>query len=266
MAAYRFADTTAYSVRFDAGLEGRAEGLRGSRPYSAASGARIAITAATDTASGRIELTLSADTLSFQASDRDGQEGAYMEERLKRYRARLVLARSGQILALEEEPDLPPLEFSPLNFGRFIAYGLPAFPAMAVKVGTEWQVDQPLLDKFHPDSRVVKRYRAQAIRETPAGRLLECKVEIAAWLEEGLAAPASESAAGGAQPTLTGGGEAVFNLDRGIPVSSDLELEGRFMSRIGGGATDSSSQMDMPLRLTLRLSLRFPESRAASPR
>lgn len=266
LAAYRFDDHAAYSVRYDAALEGRAEGFRGSRSYSSSSGARIAFTAATDSASGRIELTLSADTLSFRASDRDDQEGAYMEERLKRYRARLILGRSGQILILEEEPDLPPLEFSPLNFGRFIAYGLPAFPAMAVKAGSEWQVDQPLLDKFHPASRVVKRYRVQAIRETPAGRLLECKVDIAAWLEEGLAAPVPGSAAGGDQPTMTGRGEAVFNLDQGIPVSSDLELEGRFVSRIKEGATDSAGHFDMPLRLTLRLALRFPDSQAPSPR
>lgn len=179
-----------------------------------------------------------------------------MEERLRRYKVRLAISAGGKVLAVEEEPDLPPVDFSPLNFGRFLAYGIPAFPKEAVKAGSEWQVDQPLLDKFHPGSRVVKRYKAQGVRQTAEGRLLDCKVEVEAWLEDGLAA--REAAAGGPpRPDLSGRGEAVFNLDRGLPVSSGLELEGRFLSQVREGASDSARVVELPLRLGLRIELRF---------
>lgn len=267
-AAYRLTDRAAYSLRYVAGLEGKAEGFGGSRHYDAQAKAHMAMKAVPDTAGGRMEVTLTADSISFQASDRDGYEGRYMVERLKRYKARLVLSATGQILALEEEPDLPPVDFSPLNFGRLLIYGMPAFPKEPLKPGSEWQVEQSLLDKFQPDSRIVKRYKVLGIRESTGGRLLECEVKLEAWLGEDLGSQEPVPEAGGpqvrgpdagrAQPSLTGKGGMVFNLDRGVPVSSDLDLQGRFTSRVReGGGGDSANMVDLPLRLELRLKLGF---------
>lgn len=254
-AAYRLSDRADYTLRYEAVLKGRAEGSRGSRPYDARAHARLGFKAVPDSAGGRIEIAFTADSIAFAASDRDGGEGRYMEERLRRYKARMVLTTSGKVLAVEEEPEPPPVDFSPLNIGRFLAYGLPAFPAIAVRAGSEWRVEQPLLDKFHPGSRLVKRYKAQGIRETGEGRLLSCAVEVEAWLEEDLSQGQGSAAA--PRPSLSGRGEAVFNLDRGMPVSSTLELEGRFNSQVREGGSDSSRVVDLPVRLDLKLDLRF---------
>lgn len=256
VAAWRLSADSAYVLEYDVALEGEAEGFRGRNAYDARARARMAMSAVPDSAGGRFELTLTADTIEFQADDREGQEGAYMVERLRRYKARLALSTTGKVLAVEEEPDLPPVDFSPLNFGRFLAYGIPAFPQEPVKTGSEWQVDQPLLDKFHPGSRVVKRYKAQGVRQTAEGRLLDCKVEIEAWLEDGLASR-EPAVAGQPPPDLTGKGETVFNLDRGLPVSSEFNLEGRFRSQVREGSSDSARVVDLPLRLGLRVDLRF---------
>jgi hypothetical protein len=264
--AYRFAADTTYSLRYEASLEGRAGGSRGDRPYRADASAGLSFTAVPDSAAGRVGLAFTADSVAFRASDRDEQESRYMEDRLRRYRAEVVLSRTGQLLALAEEPDLPPVELSPVSFGRYLAYGMPALPDGEVAAGSEWKVEQALLDKFHPEARVVKRYRAVAIRETPGGRRLDCRVEVEVFLEEGLAARGPRSAADSARPGLTGRGETVFDLDRGLPVSSVLELEGRFATPVrqegeagkeGAGASDSGRVVEVPIDLRLRLSLRF---------
>lgn len=256
VAAWRLSADSAYVLEYDVALEGEAEGFRGRNAYDARARAKMALSAVPDSAGGRFDLTLTADSIEFKADDREGQEGEYMVERLRRYKARLALSTTGKVLSVEEEPDLPPVDFSPLNFGRFLAYGIPAFPQEPVKAGSEWQVDQPLLDKFHPGSRVVKRYKAQGVRQTAEGRLLDCKVEIEAWLEDGLATR-EPAAAGQPPPDLTGKGETVFNLDRGLPVSSEFKLEGRFRSQVREGASDSARLVDLPLRLGLKVDLRF---------
>lgn len=258
-AAYRMSDSAAYAVRYEASLEAGADGFRAARDYGSRATARLSIAAGADPSAGSARLVLTADSIAFRASDRDEEEGRYMVERLKRYKARLAITAAGRVLALEEEPDLPPVAFSPLNFGRFLLYGLPAFPDTAIREGSEWRVEQPLLDKFHPGSRLVKTFRAGGIRQTPEGRVLECDMEVEAWLEEDLE-PEEAGADGGAEKaggaTLTGHGRARFNLDRGEPVSSKLELTGRFLSRVQVGGPEASPA-DHPIRLGLRLELRF---------
>jgi hypothetical protein len=236
---------------------GKAEGFRGSRPYDSRTEATLRFKAVPDSAGGRIEVAFAADSITFEASDRDETERRYMEERLRRYKARMVLSTAGRVLALEEEPEPPPVEFSPLNIGRFLAVGMPAFPPVAVKAGSEWQVEQPLLDKFRPESRVVKRYRVEDIRETAEGRLLVCAVDVEAWLGEGPGAAGFGASGDTAISSLAGKGEAVFNLDRGVPVSSLIDLEGRFTSPIREGGADSGRVVDLPIRLGMRLDLRF---------
>jgi hypothetical protein len=257
VATYRFTADATYSISYQAVLSGKAEGFRGARAYDADARAGLLVKVDPDSSSGRIGLTVTADSIVYAASDRDAEEGRYMQERLRRYKARMVLSRTGQVLALEEEPDLPPVDFSPLNFGRFLAYGIPSFPREAVQAGSEWTTEQPLFDKFHPGSKVVKRYKVQGIRETPEGRLVECSVTLEAWLEDGLASPSARSAGDSGTPDLSGRGEAVFNLDRGQPISSTLELDGRFNSPIREGGTDSGRVVDLPVRLGLRLDIRF---------
>jgi hypothetical protein len=257
VAAYRFSSDRAYTIHYQAVLTGKAEGFQGSRAYGAAARAGLHVNAVQDSVSGRSELTVTADSIAFTASDRDPEEGRYMQERLRRYKAKMVVSRTGQVLALEEEPDLPPVDFSPLNFSRLLAYGLPAFPREAVRAGSEWTAEQPLLDKFHPASKVVKRYKVKAIRETPDGRLLECDVWVDAWLEDGLASSAAPAAGDSGTADLSGRGEVVFNLDRGQPLISTLELEGRFQSPVHEGVNDSGRVLNKPVRLGLRLDLRF---------
>jgi hypothetical protein len=253
-AAYRLADPASFEVRYEAALEAGADGFRAARDYGSLASARLSVAAEPDSATGSLRLALTADSIAFRASDRDEEESRYMVERLKRYKARLVITAAGRALALEEEPDLPPVDFSPLNFGRFLLYGLPAFPDTAIREGSEWRIEQPLLDKFHPGSRLVKTFRAAGIRQTPEGRVLECGMELEAWLGEDLD-PGGAAASGGTEKAaLTGRGKVRFNLDKGTPIAADLDLTGRFLSRVrdGGGASE-----DHPIRLELRLDLRF---------
>lgn len=256
-AAYRFDPDQALAVRYQAVLTGKSDGFRAARGYEAMAKATFLLRAATDSASGRTELIMTADSIDYSASDRDPEESRYMRDRLIRYKAKISLARTGQVLALEEEPDPPPVDFSPLNFGRFLAYGLPAFPREAIHDGSTWISEQPLLDKFHPGSKVIKRYKVKAIRETAEGRLLECAVEVEAWLEDGLASPSAQAAGDSSLPDLSGHGETVFNLDRGLPISSTVELEGRFNSTVREGQGDSGRVVDLPVRLGLKLDLSF---------
>ncbi len=261
VAEYRFAggDSTGpgFPLRYEAVLEGRVEGLAGARPYDSRARARLRFQAVTDSAAGRIEAAFSADSIGFSASDRDAAETGYMEDRLRRYKARMVLSSTGRVLALEEEPEPPPVDFSPLNIGRFLAFGMPAFPSDPVKEGSEWLVEQPLLDKFHPASRVVKRYRVAEVRETAEGRLLLCSVNVEAWLDTDLGAAGYGSSGDTSRPALSGKGEAVFDLARGVPVSSRLEMEGRFVSQVRENGSDSGRVVDRPIRLALRLDLQF---------
>ena len=104
---------------------------------------------------------------------------------------------------------------------------------------------------------MVKRYRVEEVRETGEGRLLICAVEVEAWLEEGPGTPGSGAAGDSTRPVLSGKGEAVFNLDRGVPVSSRLDLEGLFTSPIRENGLDSGRLVDQAIRLALRLDLQF---------
>jgi hypothetical protein len=208
-----------------------------------------------DSAKGQIEIALAVDTLDFKAAERSPEEDAYMDGRLKKYRARIALSRTGQLLSLEEEPALPPVAFSPLAMGRWLAYALPAFPETALRQGKRWDITQSLLDKFHPDSRVVKHYTLSAIRETPEGDQAICLVEFEAWLDEDVGGPA-------AAPALKGSGKIVFNLEKGRPESASLELEGTFREGPPRTPEDSARAAGgeaRPLELREKVELTFSD-------
>jgi hypothetical protein len=243
-----------YGIHYQAALEAAG---KGKRSYASSASAGLSLKAGpapasrpADTVKTNAELVLTIDSLAFGGADRDPGEDRYMVERLRKYRARLLLTRTGQILALEEEPALPPVELSTLNFGRWLLYCLPAFPTETIGDGSQWTAEQPLLDKFHPDSKVVKTYTATALRKSEAGRILKLKVEMSVLLED----LGDESAAKG--PALTGQGEVLFNLDKGLPVSMELTLQGNFRTPKAPGS-DSAAPASKPLRLKEYLLLRF---------
>jgi hypothetical protein len=268
-AAYVFSPGVTYAIRYGATLEA---GGTGSRAYVSSAQAGLSLkalapaaaapAAAGDSArprseeelrppAGKAELSLTVDSLAFSGSDRDAGEDRYMADRLRKYRARFVFSEAGQALALEEEPALPPVEFSTLNFGRWLLYCLPAFPAEAIGDGAQWTAEQPLLDKFHPGSKVVKTCRAVSVRKTGAGRILKLDIEVKVLLEDlGDAVPVQG-------PALAGKGEAFFNLDRGLPLSVDLVMQGDFRLPAPQAAGDSGAVAIKPLRLKERLQLVF---------
>jgi hypothetical protein len=212
------------------------------------------VKAATDSAKGQIELALAADTLDFKASERPPEEDAYMDGRLRRYRAKLTLSRTGQAVAFEEEPAQPPVDFTPLAIGRLLTYAFPAFPDAALRQGARWDIVQPLLDKFHPDSRVAKHYTLSAVRQTPEGELATCLVELEAFLAEDLGDTAS------AVPALKGSGKVVFNLAKGIPESAELELSGTFQAGPPPAPGDSSKASPAhPVKLEQKLEIAFSD-------
>jgi hypothetical protein len=263
-AAYRFDPGVTYTLRYSAKLQGDAEGSWGKSPYEASSDAVFSIKAVADTSKGQTELTLAVDSLNYRSSERAPEEDRYMAGRLRKYRAKLLLSRTGQALSLEEEPGLPSVEFSPLNFGRMLVYGLASFPDADIKKGARWESRQPLLDKFHPETHIIKRYQLSSVRETPQGRIADFHVEIQAILEDELAAlkpqaavTAKDKPAPVDSATLSGKGEVEFNLDKGTPVSIDLEVEGEFLSGPASKPGDSTARESLPLRLKQRLSLRF---------
>ncbi|MDB5049258.1 MAG: hypothetical protein JWO30_2329 [Fibrobacteres bacterium] len=254
-AVWHFEPGVTYKVQYSAEVKAKADGSWGAAPYVSAAQAGFSAQAALDTSKGQIELSLAVDTLQYRSSERGPEEDHYMTGRLRKYKAKLSLSRTGQVLSLEEEPGMPPVGFSPLNFGRFLAYVLPAFPDAPIKKGTRWEIVQPLLDKFHPESRAVKRFTLSAVRETPEGELATCLVEMDAYLDEDLG---DGEAAG--KPSLSGSGQMVFNLTQGRPVSAELELEGRFVSGPLGQKTGDSTQPEaLPLRLQEKLSVRFSD-------
>jgi hypothetical protein len=249
-AAYAFPPGVAYRLHYGAELQAEAGGA--ARGYSSASEGAFSFKAAQDTAKGA-DLAFTVDSLAFRGSDRDSGEDRYMAERLRKYRARLVLSRSGQILSLEEEPALPPIDFSTLNFGRWLLYGLPAFPGEDIGKGSQWTAEQPLLDKFHPGSKVIKNFTATALRKTGDGRLLTAKFTVEVHLED------LDDALAAKGPALTGKGEAIFNLDKGRPVSVDLTVQGDFRipAPRPAGDTTSAPPPSKPLQLKERLRLNF---------
>lgn len=267
---WRLDPAVTYKVRYTVELRAKAEGGWGSGPYVSVAEAGFSLRAVTDTAKAQIEATLSVDTLEYRSSERGPEEDAYMTGRLRKYRARTSLSRTGQLLAMEEEPGLPPVDFTPLNFGRFLAYAIPSFPDAPLKKGSRWETVQPLLDKFHPQSRIVKRFTLSAIRETPEGDLAVCLVEMDVYLTEELelshgGSPGQD--AGGAvspdsarlEPTLSGRGQMVFNLDKGRPVFTELEMEGRFLSRLPQKPGDSTQPEILALKLQEKVGLAFTE-------
>ncbi len=254
-AYWHFNPSVTYKLRYSAETKAKADGSWGSTPYVSAAQARFTAQAASDTSKGQIELFLAVDTLEYRSSERGPEEDGYMTGRLRKYKGKVTLSRTGQVLSLEEEPALPPVAFSPLNFGRLLAYALPAFPDMAIKKGSRWEVSQSLLDKFHPDSRVRKRFVMSAIRETPEGELATCLVDMDAFLDEDLG-----NGENAGKPSLTGSGQMVFNLTKGRPVSSQLELDGRFISHgLPQKTGDSAQASDLPLQLREKISLSFSD-------
>jgi hypothetical protein len=267
---WRLDPAAIYKVRYSVELRAKAEGSWGSAPYVSAAEAGFSLRAVTDTAKAQIEASLTVDTLEYRSSERGPEEDAYMTGRLRKYRAKTSLSRTGQLLSMEEEPGLPPVDFTPLNFGRFLAYAIPSFPDAPLKKGSRWETVQPLLDKFHPESKVVKRFTLSAIRETPDGDLAVCLVEMDVYLTEDLAAPqgggpgqgpegASRPDPAKADPALSGRGQMVFNLDKGRPVLTELELEGRFQSRLPQKPGDSTQPEILPLKLQEKVRLTFAE-------
>lgn len=256
-AAWHFAPGSACKIAYSAELKAKADGSWGSAPYVSAAEADFTARAAVDSATGEIVLSLSVDTLAYRSSERSPGEDDYMAGRLRKYQARLTLSRTGRLLSMEEEPDMPQVEFSPLSFGRLLAYALPAFPDEPIKQGSRWEVTQPLLDKFHPDSRVLKRFALSALRETPEGDLGTCLFELEAYLDEDLGGGGNPS-----EPSLTGSGQAVFNLTTGRPVSAQVRLEGRFATPSPESPADSAHKVGLPLHLEEELSLRFSDDRA----
>ncbi len=252
--AWHPAPGAAFRIHYESQMRAKAEGAWGTAPYLSASRADFTGKAAVDSAKGQIDLALSVDSLDFKAADRSVEEEAYMDGRLRKYHARMSLSRTGQALALEEEPALPPMAFSPLAFGRWLAYALPAFPDAPLRQGKRWDILQPLLDKFHPDSRVAKHFTLSAIRETPAGDEAVCLVELEAWLDEDVGSDAGPEA-----PALKGSGKIVFNITKGFPESASLELEGHF--RAGTPPEDSSrpAAAGQPMELSEKVELTFSD-------
>ncbi len=244
-----------YQVRFAAELRAKADGSWGSGPYASTAEAGFSARAVVDSAKSQVEISLTVDTLLYHSSERGPDEDQYMTGRLRKYRAKTALSRTGQMLSLEEEPVMPPVVFTPLDFGRYLAYALPAFPDAPIKKGSRWEISQPLLDKFHPDSHVLKRFTLSALRETPEGDLAVCLVEMEVFLGEDLGSGSDSTRA--LVPALKGRGQMVFNLGKGMPVSSELELEGRFQSRLPNRAGDSTLPAELPLRLEEKITLEF---------
>lgn len=236
---YRFGPEVTLKLRYTAAVKAQAEGAWGAAPYVSQARMDFTLRASDDSAKGQAHLSLAADTVVFRADERSAEENAYMDGRLGKYQARLTLSRTGQVLALEEEPALPPVAFSPLNVARWLAYALPAFPDQPLRQGSRWEIDQPLLDKFHPTARVLKRFTLSAIRETPEGEEATCLVDFEAWLGEDIGS-SEPDANGKIPPSLTGTGKVVFHLGKGRPVSAELELEGRFPADPGKAPGDSS--------------------------
>jgi hypothetical protein len=201
---------------------------------------------------GQLVLRLTIDSLGFRSSERAQGEDAYMVGRLRKYRAHLLVTRSGQVLSLEEEPHLPPVDFSPLNFGRLFLYGLAAFPDSNIKIGTRWESQQSLLDKFHPEARLIRHFRLISVRQTPTGPTAEIAVAMQAFLEADLGSESQDSAV-----SLTGKGSLEFNLQTGRLISSDLKMEGLFYSQQPANASDSTPAESRPMRLQSTLRLRF---------
>ncbi len=242
-----------FKLRYSAETRARAGGAWDGRPYVSSVTAVFSVKADGDPSKGQIDLALAVDTLEFKADERSREEDAYMDGRLRKYRARLSLSRTGQALSIEEEPALPPVGFSPLAIARLLAYGLPAFPDAAMRQGKRWEITQPLLDKFHPDSKVVKRFALSALRGTPTGTMATCLFEIEGWLDEDVGAPPG--------PALKGSGKTIFNLDKGLPESVSLEMEGRFQAGPGkaSGDTASAPQERPILELKQKLELSFSD-------
>jgi hypothetical protein len=244
-----------YGLRYGAELEAVSKGA--SHAYASSAEARFSFKAASDSgkvaadSSKSFELVFTVDSLAFQGADRDSGEDRYMADRLRKYRARLLLSSAGQVLALEEEPALPPVGVSTLDFGRRLLYGLPVFPAEDIGKGSQWTAEQPLLDKFHPGSKVVKSFTVTSLRKTGEGRILTADMTLDVRLED-------LDGEAGQGPALTGKGEAVFNLDKGRPLSINLLLQGDFQIPSGTPATDTTpAPASKPLHLKERLRLDF---------
>jgi hypothetical protein len=253
---YQGGKSIAKSLDYSAELEGKEVGSPGPGLYRTKVQARLWVTGSYDSTKSQWDYKFSMDSLAFVSSERAQDEDKYMQGRLRKYHSRLLLTKTGQILFLDEEPQLPPVEFSPLNFGRFIIYGLPAFPDAPIKKGECWESQQSLLDKFHPESRLHRRYCFLSLQETAYGRIAHFDMTLATRLEEDLKAPKTDTA------SLKGKGKFVFNLDGGYPISTQIEVEGDFLTPegVGSNSPDSLPKPPMALHLSLSLNLKFSPS------
>jgi hypothetical protein len=238
---YRFDHKNEYRIEYSASLQGKEEGRLGGNRYQTSADAVFIVRESFDSAKGQVDLEMTIEHLEFHSAERAKDEDAYMTGLLRKYHTHLLATNRGQVLSMTEEPRLPPVEFSPLNFGRLLLYGLVTFPDTDLKVGGHWESEQSLLDSFHPGARLQRSFKLTAVRETPKGSIAEIEVVF------------------DSVSYLTGKGKLEFNLKTGHLIFSDLKMEGHFMGQTADKATDSSQFETLPLYLQESLHLHFSE-------
>jgi len=157
-------------------------------------------------------MLLAIDSIHLQSSERPPSESEYMAERLRKYKAKIIFNQVGEFLLLEEDPALPSVQFSLTHFGKMFLQAMPAFPANAIKVGSQWEWHQNMLDKFHPQLELVKHFHFNSIRQTPAGKSAEFMETFST-----ASTPENDSTQNSVTKALL-----QFNVDQGKWESADL--------------------------------------------
>ncbi len=248
---YRFHSGPSFAVQFVAHLDVSAGW--GKAAYSSDAQVYFSGRFSGDTAKSEWALDVAADSLRFASSERAPEEDKYMMGRLRKYHARLAMTKSGQSLALDEEPALPQVQFTPTNFGRFLAYALPVFPQGRFAVGDTWAFTQVALDKFHPDAHWTKRFKLLEVRETAHGRIAVLSVDLSGDFHDDVGEMQT-----GSEATVTGTGRAEFDLAAGRPLSTELEWHGSFTPQAGADSSGPTGKSPLaPMVLSERVSLHF---------
>ncbi len=251
---YRFDHKNEYRIEYSASLQGNQEGRLGGHRYRTTADAAFIVRESFDSAKGQVDLGMTIEHLEFHSAERAKDEDAYMTGLLSKYHMHVLATNRGQVLSMTEEPHLPPVEFSPLNFGRLLLFALATFPDSDLKVGGHWESEQSLLDSFHPEARLKRSFKLTSVREATQGSIAEIEVGFMAFLEAGLGHSPADSLS-----NLSGKGKMEFNLNTGHLILSDLRMEGHFMGQTADKATDSSQFETLPLYLQENLRLHFSE-------